>query len=84
MSANTVNVRPTVPTDVLETTASAQRLRIHESISELRAQVQQALDVRRQVRSHLVPASATIAAVSLILGYGLGGMFRPTSPRHRW
>ena len=77
MSANTANLQPTVPTDVLENAASAQRIRIHESISELRSQMHQALDVRQRVRENLVPASAVVAGLGLLIGFGLGGVFQP-------
>jgi hypothetical protein len=77
MSANTVNMQPTVPTDVLESKASAQRMKIHESITELRSQMHQALDVRARVRHHLLPVSAVVAGLGVILGFGVAGMLEP-------
>jgi hypothetical protein len=82
MSANTVNFEPTVPTDILEAAASEQRVKLHDSISELRSQMHQALDVRQRAREYLVPASAVVAGLGLMMGFGMAGMFsRAPQPR---
>jgi hypothetical protein len=83
MSANTVNWGATVPTEVLETTASAQRIKLHESFNELRSHMHEALDVRRRVQDYLVPASAVVAGFGLMVGFGMAGMFSPVSPPRR-
>jgi hypothetical protein len=77
MSANTMNFGATVNSQTLEATAQAQRIRLHESISELRNHMHHTLNVRRQVREHLLPASAVVAGLGLIIGFGMGGIFQP-------
>jgi hypothetical protein len=76
MSANTMHLGSTLPTELLEAYASEQRRKIHESVLELRSHVNEALDVRRLARRHMVPLSATVAGAGLFLGYGLVGMLR--------
>jgi membrane-bound lytic murein transglycosylase B len=63
------------PTYTLELRAADQRRRLHSSVNELRFKVQQRLDVKRIAREYLVPASGVGAAIGLLLGYGLTGMF---------
>jgi hypothetical protein len=64
-----------MPTDVLELRAAEERKRLHNSISELRMQVREKLDIRRNARQYLAPASAVIGLFGVVLGYGFAGMF---------
>jgi len=68
-----------LPTDVLEQRAAEQRRRLHNSVSELRCSVTEAvrekLDVKRYLRQYMGPATATAAIVGLLLGYSTVGMF---------
>jgi len=64
-----------MPTDVLELRAAEERKRLHNSISELRMQVREKLDIRRNARQYLAPASAVAGLFGVVLGYGFAGMF---------
>lgn len=64
-----------VPTERLEVQAADQRRRLHNSVTELRSKVHERLDVKRNAREYLVPASGVGALLGLLLGYGLTGMF---------
>ncbi len=65
----------TMPTDVLELRAAEQRRRLHNSVAELREQVREKMDVKKNVREHLGAASAVAAVAGLTLGWGFAGMF---------
>jgi hypothetical protein len=64
-----------MPTDVLELRAAEQRKRLHNSVSELRLQLREKLDIRRNARLYLRPASAVVGLCGLVLGYGFAGLF---------
>jgi len=64
-----------VPTDTLELRAADQRRRLHSSVTELRSKVHERLDIKRNAREYLVPASGVGALLGLLLGYGFTGMF---------
>ncbi len=64
-----------MPTDVLELRAAEQRRRLHNSVAELREQVREKMDVKKNMREYLGPASAAAAVVGLTLGWGFAGMF---------
>jgi hypothetical protein len=66
---------PTVPTDVLELRAEEQRRKLHNSVAELRTQVREKLDVRKNAREYIVPASGVVALMGLVFGYAAAGMF---------
>ena len=66
-----------LPPNILEMRAAEQRLRVHNSIAELRAAVAERTDVSRLAREHVWPAAGIAAGVGLILGYGVAGMFVP-------
>ena len=82
MSAHTVNISPNVPTDILEMRAAEQRKRIHESVLELRQQVQRKLDLRQKLQQYVWPAAGGAAMMGLLLGYGVTGVFTDR-PRRR-
>jgi hypothetical protein len=67
-----------LPPDVLEQHAAEQRRRLHNSVSELRSSVTEAvrekLNVKRYLREYMGPATASVALVGLFLGYGVAGM----------
>lgn len=63
-----------IPTDVLELRAAEQRRRLHNSVAELRLQMRQKLDVRRNAQRYFWPASAVVGLLGLMLGYGFGGI----------
>ena len=61
--------------DALELQAAEQRRRLHNAVSELRTEVREKLDVRKNARRYLGPASAVVGLFGLIVGYGFGGLF---------
>lgn len=67
-------ISPDVPTDMLEQQAVEQRRRLHNTVSELRTQVRETvretLDVKRYAREYVWPASAAVALLGLLFGYG--------------
>ena len=63
-----------IPTDLLELRAAEQRRRLHNSVAELRVQMRQKLDLRRNARRYFWPASAVVGVCGLVLGYGFGGV----------
>jgi hypothetical protein len=65
-----------LPTDVLEQAAIEQRRRMHETVTVLRGQVREKLDVRHQAAEHVWPVSGATALLSLLLGYGTAGMIK--------
>jgi hypothetical protein len=64
-----------LPADVLEARAAEQRSRLHDSVAELRRSVRDRLDLRRNLRDNFRPAAAVTAAVMLVLGYAMAGLF---------
>lgn len=63
-----------IPTDLLELRAAEQRRRLHNSVAELRLQMRQKLDIRRNARRYFWPASGVVGLLGLMLGYGFGGV----------
>jgi len=68
-----------LPTEVLEQRAAEQRRRLHNSVSELRSSVTEAvrekLDVKRYLREYMGPATAAAAILGLMLGHATVGIF---------
>ncbi len=64
-----------IPSDELEQRAANQRLRLHNSVSELRSSVREKLDVRKAARTYVWKASAIGGLFALALGYGIAGAF---------
>ncbi len=64
-----------VPADMLEMRAADQRRRIHDSVLELRTQIEDKLDVRKKAAEYVVPASGVAVLLGLVLGWGVAGMF---------
>ncbi len=64
-----------IPAEILEQRASEQRRRIHNSVAELRSSVRERLDTRRLASQYVWQAAGAVAAVGLILGYSITGIF---------
>jgi hypothetical protein len=64
-----------LPADALEQRAASQRQRLHDSVSELRSNVRQHLDVQQAARTCVWRASAVAGLIALALGYGIAGSF---------
>jgi hypothetical protein len=65
--------------EVLEQRAAEQRLRIHDSVDELKSSlretVREHLDVENYARTYIWRFVAVAAGIALISGYGTAGMF---------
>jgi hypothetical protein len=68
-------ITPEMPPDILEMKAVEQRERLHGTISELRSNVRQKLDVKTQAREYVWPATTLAALLSLAFGYTAGSLF---------
>jgi ElaB/YqjD/DUF883 family membrane-anchored ribosome-binding protein len=64
-----------LPVDVLERKAAEQRRQIHDSVVELRHSVKERLEINRIVQEHLWGVAGTMAAIGLVLGYAVAGVF---------
>lgn len=64
-----------LPADILEERASAQRRRLHDSISELRSSVRERLDVQKVASRYVWHAAAGAAVLALVVGWTFTGMF---------
>lgn len=73
--SSSMNTSSAFPTDLLEVRADEQRRRLHNSVNELRAQVRDKIDVKRNAREYVWPASGVVALTGLVIGYGFAGMF---------
>lgn len=75
MSTGSVNVKPTIPTDVLELRAAEQRRRLHNTVVDLREQVKEKLDMKKTAREYLVPAAGVAGLLGLVAGYAFASVF---------
>jgi len=82
----TTEAESKLPTELLEKRAAEQRLRLHNSVSELRSSlaglkssveenIRERLDVNRFARGHLWQLAAGVSVVALLAGHGVAGMF---------
>jgi hypothetical protein len=75
-----VPISSDTPTQLLEQQAAEQRLRIHNTVTTLRAQVRETvhekLDPRKRAREHVWPLAATAFLFSLLFGYGTAGTIK--------
>ena len=62
-------------THELELRAADQRRRLHSSVHELKDHVRDSLDVKKNVRDHVLLASGVAAVVAVAVGYSVAGMF---------
>jgi hypothetical protein len=65
----------TVPFEILEERAAQQRRQLHNSVNALRDALRDRLDLKKNAREYLLPASGGAALVGLVLGWGIGGIF---------
>jgi hypothetical protein len=65
----------TAATYELELRAAEQRKRLHNSVEELKYQMRDKLDVKKNARRYFGVASGIVSVVGLVLGYGFAGMF---------
>ncbi len=75
MSSGNLNVKPTMPTDVLELRAAEQRRRLHNSVIDLRDELREKLDARNVAREHLGAALGVAGVFGLLFGYGVAAVF---------
>ncbi len=75
MSTGNMNVKPTLPTDVLELRAAEQRRRLHNSVADLRERMKEKLDVKNAAREHLVSAAGVAGVLGLLFGYAVASVF---------
>lgn len=70
-----------LPAEILEQRAAEQRLRLHNSVAEIRSQVKERLDYRKVTRQNLAQATGAAAMFGLMLGYGFGSILFPSARR---
>jgi hypothetical protein len=75
MSTMTDSTNPGAPTDILEMRAAEQRRRIHDSVLELREQIDEKMDIKKKAAEYVLPASGAAAFLALLFGYGFASMF---------
>jgi hypothetical protein len=63
-----------MPVDVLEVRAADQRRQLHNTVVELKSNLRESLDIRRNARQYLLPAAGAAAFLGLLLGYGFTGI----------
>lgn len=61
--------------DDLEQRAENQRLRLHQSVTELRSSVRQNLDPRYVAHEHLWSVSTAVGLLAMVVGYGVASIF---------
>jgi hypothetical protein len=64
-----------MPVDILEERAADQRRQLHNAVIELKSNLRETLDVRRNARKYLLPAAGAAAVLGLMFGYWLTGIF---------
>ena len=64
-----------LPSEVLEQRAAEQRVRLHNSVVELRSTVRERLDMKRTAREHFGAVASVASLAMLLLGYGIAGFF---------
>ncbi len=64
-----------IPYELMEQRAAEQRRQLHNTVAELRSTLAERLDVKRNARQYLAPASGVAAVLGLALGYVLTGIF---------
>jgi len=64
-----------LPSYDLEQKAARDRRQLHSSVVELRHAVRDTLDLKKNLREHLVLAATASATIAFALGYAVTGMF---------
>lgn len=64
-----------VPEHELELRAAEERLRLRNSLQELKSGVRETLDIKRATREHLPEIAAVVAVLSLTFAYSFAGIF---------
>lgn len=64
-----------LPLYELELRAADERRRLQNSVTELKSRVRENLDVTKAARKHVWWAGAGLAAVGLLSGYAITGLF---------
>lgn len=71
---------PDVPTAMLEEQAIEQRRRIHNTVSNLRQEVEgkvrDKLNLERYAAEYAFPAAGVAAFFSFVIGYGMAGVLK--------
>jgi len=62
--------------DDLEQRAASQRQRLHASVTELRSNVRERLDVQKVARNYVWKAAAAAGLLAMALGHTIAGAFR--------
>jgi len=68
----------TKPVDDLQLRAMEQHNQLHQTVIELKNKVSETrerFDIQRNIREHFGAAAGIGAALSFLLGYGVGNMF---------
>ncbi len=68
----------TKPVEDLQLRALEQRNQLHQTVVELKNKVSETrerFDLQRNLREHFLPVAAISAALSFLVGYGVGNMF---------
>jgi len=69
----------------LKKKAAEERQRLHLSVAELRSSLSDAIDVRKNTRTHLGLACGIATIVGLTMGYSFTGIFvREPNRNMRW
>jgi hypothetical protein len=74
-TTSSTNLGATAPTDILEMRAAEQRRRIHDSVLQLREQIDEKMDIKKKAAEYVLPASGAAAFLGLLFGYGFASMF---------
>ncbi len=64
-----------LPSHELELRAADERKRLESTMTELKSQVRETLDVKRAASELVKPAAAVCALLALVVGYGFAGIF---------
>jgi hypothetical protein len=75
MSTPDINIRPTMPTDILELRAAEQRRRLHNTVVDLRQELREKLDSKKVAREYLAPAASVAGVLGLLFGYAIASVF---------
>ena len=75
MSTPNLNLKPTIPTDLLELRAAEQRRQLHDTVVDLRQELREQLDTKKVAHEHLAPAATVAGVFGLLFGYAVASVF---------